>query len=493
VIRFLDNAVMQLQKVLDAAKVLEEKKTTEVPKEFTPAKYRVKSMPKLQAKKSTVKKIAAKELRSQLQSGKNINFAAPLLVTNATALFAEGDWNAVKRKWSASRMISDDWLEKEFKVEYWPPDKARARLVGNMLQMEEPETVPFSRYLIICFHGTPAKPKLPGQNTEHCEQVVDAESMVQNSTQLDELSIFPEVQNALPVQAEFRRNLIDAAGTELNTILGKGAEKWKREKVRMYYRYFTFGPSGAGDKLHAENGLPFFDILIHGSKRWLLLKEDEMERVAEKAREALEFDKTSAYMFFEEKLPELTEEFGLKKYVECNQQAGDLIIVPSGWFRVSLSLADSISYYETILSEQKTLGAVTDNSVWRPQFRQYSLAYCFDPKDLHKLPGVEKGSQFHNWLTSAVKQVHYDELVNGILTVILQCGSVLALQDTMPHMKVTSLSTCTPTVWQECRKKLKAQVAQAGKDVTLDWLPEEAPKSARIWASQTSASKSGEL
>lgn len=48
------------------------------------------------------------------------------------------------------------------------------RLVGNQLHMEEPEMIPFSRYVINCFHGTPAKPKLPGQNTEHCEQTVDA-------------------------------------------------------------------------------------------------------------------------------------------------------------------------------------------------------------------------------------------------------------------------------------------------------------------------------
>ena len=77
-------------------------------------------------------------------------------------------------------------------------------------------------------------------------------------------------------------------------------------QIRLYLsfnglRYFTFGPSGSGANLRPENGLPFFDVLIHGSKRWLLLQEDEMERVAAKAREALEFDKTSAYMFFEEK------------------------------------------------------------------------------------------------------------------------------------------------------------------------------------------------
>merc|ERR1719401_1399736 len=136
-----------------------------------------------------------------------------------------------------------------------------------------------------------------------------------------------------------------------------------------------------------------------------------MNRVAEKAKEALEFDKTSAYMFFEEKLPELREEFGLKKFVEANQEAGDLVIVPSGWFRVSLSLADSISYYETILSEKATLKAVTENQVWRPQFRQYQLAYCYEPKDLHKLPGVDKDPQLHKWLKDAIAKVKWEELI----------------------------------------------------------------------------------
>ena len=46
------------------------------------------------------------------------------------------------------------------------------------------------------------------------------------------------------------------------------------------------------------------------------------DQVANKAKEALEFQQTSAYMFFEEKLPELKEEFGLKKYIEVNQEPG---------------------------------------------------------------------------------------------------------------------------------------------------------------------------
>lgn len=477
VLRFLENTAQQTSKMLDAAAIVAEKKLTEVPKEFTPTKYRVKAMPKLAVKKTTVKKISAEDLQKRLEQGKDMNFAEPMLVTNTTALFEAGAWDNVKRHWFASRIAEDEHLEKNTRIEYWQPEKARARLVGNQLQMEEPELIPFSRWLVVCFAGSPAKPKLPGQNTEHCEQTVAATSMIQNASELKELDIFPQIKNALPAQSEFRRRLLAAGSEEIDAILGKGGKNWKKKQGGMAHQYFVFGPSGSGDKLHAENGLPFYDILLHGSRRWLLMKEEEMERVAEKAREALEFDKTSAYMFFEEKLPELREEFGLKKYYECNQNPGDLVVVPSGWYRVSLSLADSISYYQTILSESKTLQAVVDQSVWRPQWRQYQLAYCYDNDELHEMPGMEKNSQLHNWLKGAIAKVSMDEALPGILNVLFQCGSVLALKKSMPELAKTKHS-CTKDVWTRCRNRLKEKLAEKGVKASLAWLPKEAPESA---------------
>jgi hypothetical protein len=474
--RFLDNAVGQLEKVLEAVKVVEQQKLVEVPSEFTPAKYRVKPMPKLQAKKSTVKKTSAKELRQRLRDGKSINFAEPMLVTNGTALFEEGSWDAVRRHWSAGRIMSDEDLERDFRIEYWPPDKARARLVGNQLHMEEPDLVTFSRYLVVCFHGTPAKPKLPGQNTEHCEQNVAARSIAKNASELDELNIFPEIRNALPLITQFRQDLLAKGDAEIQQILGaKFAKKFLRETQDN--KFFTFGPSGSGDKLHAENGLPFYDVLIFGSRRWLLLTEAEMERVAVKAREALEFDKTSAYMFFEEKLPELKEEFGLKKFVEINQEAGDLVFVPSGWFRVSLSLADSISYYETLLSEPATIATVTNNNVWEPKMRQYQLAFCYDPSDLGQLPGAQRGTKLGDWLFEAISKVKVEEALGGILANLVTCGSLLALDKSMPELNAKTISMCTPKVWKQCRKQLQAMVKAKGIDVSLSWLPVEAPSS----------------
>jgi len=479
VIRFLDNMVQQLKKVLDVSKALDDSKGTEVAKDFTAPKYRVKPMPKLQAKKTTVKKIAAKELRDRLKAGKDINFDTPMLVTNATALFSDNStWNAIRQHWTSTRLAGDEELEKSLRLEYWPPDKARARLVGNTVQMEEPEVVPFSRYLVICFHGTPAKPKLPGQNTEHCEQTVEALSMAKNESELQPLSIFPELKNMLPMQAEFRQRLLAAGADELTEIIGKQAKRWMERQGKLSYRYFVFGPSGSGDKLHAENGLPFYDILIHGSRRWLLLTEEEMERVAVKAREALEFDKTSAYMFFEEKLPELIEEFGLKKYQECNQQAGDLLLIPSGWFRVSLALADSISYYETVLSERNTLRAVVDNNVWRPAAQQFRLAFCYDPSQVEKeIPGLSKNKQMSDWLKNALKGVSADEAITGILAVMMQCGAVLSMADAMPKLGVEELSVCTPVVWKNCRSQLEKRLKEKNSKAKLKWLPLEPPTS----------------
>ncbi|CAD7970213.1 unnamed protein product, partial [Amoebophrya sp. A25] len=173
-------------------------------------------------------------------------------------------------------------------------------------------------------------------------------------------------------------------------MLGKkeGAD-FLSEQAAGNFRYFVFGPSGSGNKLQSENGLPFYDVLVHGYRRWLLVTEEEVQAVAEKAREALEFQQTSAYMFFEEKLPELKEEFGLKKYVEVNQEPGDIIFVPPGWFRVSLALADSISYYEQLLYQPPVVEAIVRNTVWNPAYRQFNLAFCYDKsvavKEIKKL------------------------------------------------------------------------------------------------------------
>merc|ERR1711971_181549 len=89
-----------------------------------------------------------------------------------------------------------------------------------------------------------------------------------------------------------------------------------------------------------------------------------------------------------------------------------------------------------------------------------------------KLPGVDKGSEFANWLSNALSQVKLDEVIDNILRVLITCGSVSALQKTMPEFKMSSLTTCTPAVWKQCRKQLEVKVIEKGiVSAKFDWLP----------------------
>jgi len=270
--------------------------------------------------------------------------------------------------------------------------------------------------------------------------------------------------------------------SELKKILGKQqGDDFVRQHASGNFRYFVFGPSGSGEKLHAENGLPFFDVLVHGYRRWLLVTEEELQKVAAKAKEALEFQQTSAYMFFEDKLPELKEEFGLKQYVEVNQDAGDILFVPPGWFRVSLSLADSISYYEQMLYQPRVVESVVRNTVWNPYQRQFNLAFCYSPETAVKeLKAQELGSdkldkQNYDWIESQLMSIDDDNAYfNPILSVLTTCNKILSSSGKVSNLISIKKTKCSPAVWSACRTQLVTKTSKLFKSkVTLDWLPME--------------------
>lgn len=43
--------------------------------------------------------------------------------------------------------------------------------------------------------------------------------------------------------------------------------------------------------------------------------------------------------------------------------------------------------------------------MWRPQFRQYRLAYCYTPSTVDELPGMKENSGLRNWLKQAIQKV----------------------------------------------------------------------------------------
>merc|ERR1712107_613504 len=76
--------------------------------------------------------------------------------------------------------------------------------------------------------------------------------------------------------------------------------------------------------------------------------------------------------------------------------------------------------------------------------------------EIEQLPGVSKGSQLFNWLREAIHKVEYDEMIKGILNVIMQCGSVLALDKSMPQLQVNGLTICSQKIYKKCRGRLQA-------------------------------------
>ncbi|CAD7944651.1 unnamed protein product [Amoebophrya sp. A120] len=488
---FLDNMLEQLRKLNEAANTVKETVKKEKAVSFTVGKYKLKELKKLRAKpgkkQNKMTEISVEDYEKK--HGKKLEFQKPFLVKNGASLFE--NFAEAREQFTAEQFSTNEYLEKNTVLEYFPPDQPRQKVVGNRIYFTEPNLIPFSRYLTNCYLGSPAAPKIPGQATEHCEHTLSARKLVEKEGELDALrtklpkSKTPIVDNVFHDWERAAKRIFTPDGgnssaviaSELQKILGKKeGSDFLKQQAAGDFRYFVFGPSGSGDKLHAENGLPFYDVLLHGFRRWLLVTEDEVQQVAEKAREALEFQQTSAYMFFEEKLPELKEEFGLKKYIEVNQEPGDIIFVPPGWFRVSLSLADSISYYEQLLYQPPVVEAIVRNTVWNPQHRQFNLAFCYEPEDaVEKIKAQETkfdrlNEKSYQWLDQQVRQVQDSDVPQPVLSVLSTCAKILNSKGKISKLIDVQKTKCSEQVWKSCRERL---VAKTSKKVKLDWLPEE--------------------
>jgi hypothetical protein len=270
--------------------------------------------------------------------------------------------------------------------------------------------------------------------------------------------------------------LLDAAGLELSALLGRGVDGVRnfREEHRVLYQYVQFGPSGSG--FGFQNFEPdelMSDFVVHGARRWLLAPHDEILRMSRLAQESVG---SNAFTFFKTKLKELTStHLGLSGYVEANQKSGDLIIVPPGWNYIRLAIYDSISLSEIILgtSEKDRFAASVDKKVWKEDDRVLHLCFCYDAEDMHLLPNISE--QTLQMLQQNIHKVQNP--IPGILNLLLECGSTLALDRAFPELGVQNLTVCTPTIWKQCREQLRKKAAEKQLAVSLAWLPLDAPTS----------------
>ena len=108
-----------------------------------------------------------------------------------------------------------------------------------------------------------------------------------------------------------------------------------------------------------------------------------------------------------------------------NQEPGDIIFVPSGWFRVSLSLSDSISYYEQMLYRPKTVEMIVRNTVWNPNRNQFNLAFCYPKEDVLKETGGMGNPQADQWLVSQLNELSDTDYPDPLMNVLTTCAKIL--------------------------------------------------------------------
>ena len=97
--------------------------------------------------------------------------------------------------------------------------------------------------------------------------------------------------------------LAEIVGTE------EKAQRVLAQMEKMSSRRIVFGPPGSGSSM-AQIGMPFAEALVHGRRRWFLMKAEAYIKLKEKAGD--DFQPGAAFSFFEDMYAELEEEFGMK-------------------------------------------------------------------------------------------------------------------------------------------------------------------------------------
>jgi hypothetical protein len=186
------------------------------------------------------------------------------------------------------------------------------------------------------------------------------------------------------------------------------------------------------------------------------------------AKEVLE--PASGFMFFEQQLGELIEDFGLgskkKKYFETNQEPGDLLFVPSSLVRVSVNLEDSFSLFERLLTSQAAAAKSIDQNIWAPNSGRipdgYAASACFDwnlGMTAEALGGgAPQGMQ--GQIVSQIMRQQFGGSVGSenylILKVLAECAAAIEAPS------VNAARTMCQKVWAPCTRKLEGNLEGMG-------------------------------
>lgn len=428
----------------------------------------------------TMKEYTSESLRSAFAAGE-VNLEAPFMVRNAT----DGLTN-LQKEWTSDNLRQNKY--KAVQIQYLNAKMAKIAMSQNgqatladkddnkaqAMEVLQPEIVDFKEYFAKCFSSK----KRPGPDTEHCEQDINALRMGRDFMGQYSLSAFKPVGHRQEMDSRIFEALYQAdKDGSLAKIFGSNekANRVIEEMEKMSSRRIVFGPSGSGSSM-AQIGMPFAEALVHGKRRWFLMTTNAYIKLKEKAGD--DFQPGAAFGFFEDMYAELEEEFGMKASAdaglyECDQGPGDVIFVPAGLVRTSMSLSDAISYKQELLIDEEQVAQYVDARIWQPMRQQWGAAACFiNPKKPiskqtskigkaleTKLGGLRQIGLAGDYLASA-----FSEQMSGVDDIL---GMLYPVSLTCHGASISEKNRCA-AIKTDCDSKVK-KIAKMRK-TKISWL-----------------------
>ena len=268
----------------------------------------------------------------------------------------------------------------------------------------------------------------------------------------------------------------------------KATEQFIQEMEKHSSRRIVFGPSGSGSSMRQES-MPFADALVHGRRRWFLLTPPAYMKLKKEAGD--DFTPGSAFSFFEDVYAELKEDFemevGMKHGIyECDQGPGDIMYVPAGLVRTSLTLADSISYKQELLLGMEQVTQYVDSRVWMPMQQIWNAAMCYLPvkgqytsgggkkskKKKSNKPKMKKvGRMSANQATNVGKML--EEKLGGLRQIGLEATQLLGAFEQQISSRDAVMSMLLPTVFT-CKSMAAVEKRSSSSGTTTTIVSEQA-------------------
>jgi len=445
----------------------------------------VKPLKSKGSKRKNVLRYRASEVAGLLAKGK-IDLNKPFLITDGVHNLDE-----LREAWTAAKMLKE---HTDVKVRYLSPVKAKQRRSFDKEKNNNPNEelewshISLENYFVNCFNlrGKPDFRRLGGAQTEHCEMKVPASAMDPKMSSYKVKSLgghlggygaLEEGRSAFVTRAKDLQPLVHEK-LDIQTQLGQSQSN-----------FFVFGSSGSGEQLRQEER-PFVDGLIHGKRRWFLMRPDHFMKLRQTASEVLEA--ASAFMFFEQQLAELIEDHELGEsipYYDTNQLPGDIMYVPNGLVMTGMAMSDSISFRQDVSTSPDEIPAGINSNIWHPESGQVPAGFQFalcTGLDLAKA-GKTLGKQVHPQMGAQVQQImkqFFPESVTQnqlIISTLSECHAALT-------GKIQG--TYCDQVWQPCVAQLEKN-AKTLKANLPDWLTQKHAETTAKLSKLTAASALG--